>query len=323
MKAAIRRKYGPPDRLTIETIARPNPGDHEILVQVKAVTISRTDCAVQRGYPLAVRIFTGIFRPGRPIPGTDFAGIVVETGAKVTRFKTGDRVFGFDDTGLSSHAGYLTISENKAVLEMPANCSFETAAASMEGFHYALNFVNKVHFMPGQKVMLNGASGGIGSAMLQILQSRGAVITATARSEAFPALKALGATRLLDYEKEDFTRLDERFDYVFDAVGKSSFGRCRRLLVPKGVYISSELGRGWQNLFLALFTPIFGGKKVVFPVPFDIPGSLQTVKTMIEKGQFKPLIDRVFTLEKIIEAYVYVESGQKLGNVVVVMDEAG
>lgn len=316
MKAAIRKKYVAPAGLVVGAIARPVPGAHEILVRVMVTTVNRTDCAVLQGWPLAIRLFTGIFRPKMSVPGTDFAGIVVETGIAVTRFRVGDKVFGFEDTGLGSQAEYMVVSEEKAVTHLPEGSTFEEAVAGVEGFHYARNFVNKIQIRSGQKVLLNGASGGIGSSLFQILREAGADITATACSEAIPVLTSLGARKVIDYEKEDFTRLNETFDFVLDAVGKSSFGRCRRLLKPGGVYISSELGRGWQNLFLALITPVLGGKKVVFPLPFDIPASLLEIKNRMEKGTYKAVIDRRYPLERISDAYMYVKSGRKIGNVI-------
>ncbi len=320
MQAAVRFNYGPPDVLNIGEMPVPRLRDTEVLVKVRATTVNRTDCAILRASPPVMRLFTGLFWPKSPIPGTDFAGQIEAVGKNVASFKVGDRVFGFDDQGLASQAQFVAVSEKKVVLKMPENASFEQAAASAEGVHYALNFVNKVQVAPGQKVLVNGATGAIGSALLQILKYLGAEVTAVCGTKNLERIKALGADRVIDFTKEDFTQLDERFDFVFDAVGKSSFGKCKPLLNLRGVYISSELGAGMQNVFFALFTPLFGKKRVVFPVPFNIPESLAFIKKMWEEGKFEPLMDRAYPLEKIREAYEYVESGQKIGNVVITFD---
>ena len=321
MQAAIRSQYGPPGVLTVETVETPAPKDHEILVRVFAATVNRTDCALLGASPFIMRFVAGLFRPKLRITGTDFAGRVEAVGKNVTAFKPGDKVWGFDDIGLSSHAQYLTIPGNKAVLLMPENVSFEAAAASAEGAHYAINFVNKVTIKSGQKVLVNGATGAIGSALVQILKHLGAHVTAVCDTKNLELVRSIGADEVLDYTKADFTQHDATYDFIFDAVGKSTFGRCRPLLNRRGIYISSELGPWSQNLFLALFTPLMSGKKVVFPLPVDIPKSLSFIKDLTEKGRFKPLIDRVYPLENIREAYEYVAGGQKTGNVVLRMVE--
>lgn len=315
MKAAVRFKYDEP--LHIETIPTPTPGDHEILVRVKAFTVNRTDCAILNGRPLIIRLFTGLFKPKSPVPGTDFAGVVEAVGKGVSRFKPGDRVWGFDDTGLASQAEYLCIPETKAIETIPEGISFAQAAASAEGAHYAVNFINKVDIQPTHRVLVNGASGAIGSAMVQLLKARGVYVTAVSSPSSLPHVQAMGVDKLLDYTQSDFTQDPERYEFVFDAVGKSTFARCKPLLLPGGVYCSSELGPGWQNPLLALITPWLGGKKVIFPIPSRIDESLKLVRSLLEKGQFKPLIDRVYPLEQIREAYAYAASGKKQGNLVV------
>ena len=200
---------------------------------------------------------------------------------------------------------------------MPENCSYAQAAASAEAAHYAYNFINKVNLKPGQKVLVNGATGGIGSAAVQMLTQMGIQVTAVVNTKNLELVKSLGANQVIDYTKEDFTKDTEKYDFIFDAVGKSTFGKCKHLLKPNGIYISSELGPGAQNPFLALFTPMMGGKKVIFPLPSDIKGSLVYIKNLIELGKFKPVIEKEYPLEEIAEAYRYVASGQKTGNVVI------
>lgn len=317
MKAAYREHYG--DALTVREVAEPVARPNEILIKVHATTVNRTDCAVMTGKPFIMRFFTGLVKPTSPIPGTDFAGEVVAVGDKVSLFKKGQRVFGFNDQGLASQAEYVAVSETQAIAEIPQNVSYPQAAASLEAAHYAFNFLNKMKLAAGQQVLVNGATGGIGSAMVQFLRHAGVRVTATANSKNLALVQKLGAEKIINFENEDFTRIEDRFDCVFDAVGKSTFGKCRHLLKPKGVYISSELGPWLQNPLLALITPLLPGKTVKFPLPIDIKRSMKYISELLVLGAFKPVIDRTYPLEQIGEAYVYVASGVKTGNVVVEM----
>lgn len=317
MRAAIYKKYGGPEVLKIEEISAPKPKAQQVLVKVKATTVNRTDCAMLTAKPFLMRFMTGLFNPKNPILGTDFAGVIATVGEDVKNYKVGDEVFGFNDDGLSSHAAYLTVNAEKNLLKKPTNITFEQAAASIEGFHYAYNTVNKIKLQKGDKVLVNGATGAIGSAALQLAVHFGAIVTAVGNTKNMDLMKSMGATTIIDYTKEDFTKRTAQFDYVFDTVGKSSFGKCKPLLKSKGVYISSELGWGAQNIFYALVTPIFGQKKVVFPFPSKIQESLELVKTLMIEGKFKPVIDRKYPLEQIAAAYRYVLTGQKTGNVII------
>lgn len=317
MKAITRLKYGGPEVLSIKNLDIPVPGNHEVLIKVFAATVNRTDCAILSGKPFIMRLFTGLLKPKRAVPGTDFAGIIEAVGSKVIAYKPGDRVWGFNDMGLGSYAQYMTLAENAAIEIIPEAFSYEQAAASSEGAHYAYNFINKVKLVAGQKVMVNGATGAIGSALVQMLKSMDIYVAATAGTKNLELVKSLGADKVIDYTKEDFTTDDEKYDFVFDAVGKSTFAKCKPLLAPRGIYISSELGPGVQNPFLALITPLFGGKKVIFPVPKNIKGSLRFIKKLIEQGSFKPVIDRTYNMEEIGGAYKRAASGQKTGNLVV------
>lgn len=320
MKASIYTKYGPPAVLTITAIEKPAPKDSEVLVAVKAATVNRTDCAMLRAKPFIMRLLTGLFKPKNPVLGTDFAGIIEMVGKDVLSFKPGDKVFGFNDQGLSSHAQYLVLPVNKNILTIPESVTYKQAAASSEGAHYAYNMIKKAKLTPGQKVLVNGASGGIGSAAVQLLKYFGTDVTAVCGTKNIELVKSLGADRVIDYTVADFTKEDQQYDFIFDTVGKSSFGKCKPLLQRNGVYISSELGWMCENIFFAIFTPIFGKKKVIFPVPTDIKGSILLVKELMEQGKFKAVIDREYPLEKIAEAFSYVETGQKTGNVVISME---
>ncbi|MFN7120172.1 MAG: NAD(P)-dependent alcohol dehydrogenase [Saprospiraceae bacterium] len=289
------------------------------MIKVYATTVNRTDCAIVTGKPFIMRFFTGLFKPTSPTPGTDFAGMIEAVGKDVTDFKVGDRVWGFDDNGLGSQAEYMTLAADKAIITIPDHITYEQAAASAEAAHYAYNFINKVNIKAGDKVMLNGATGAIGSAALQMLKNMGVTVTATCRGQHIELVKSLGTDRVINYETEDFTKDSERYHFVFDAVGKSTFSKCKPLLHPGGVYISSELGPGAQNPLLALITPLLGGKKVIFPIPLDIKRSLHFIKKLLEEGKFTPLIEKCYPLEQIAEAYQYVMRGQKVGNVVIEM----
>ncbi len=317
MKASTRTTYGSPEVITIKEIEKPTPKANEILVRIHATTVNRTDCGALWGKPFVFRFFVGLFKPKYSITGTDFAGVIEAVGEKVRDFNVGDQVWGFDDNTLPSHAEYMAIDSKKPVIKIPNGFSFEQAAASAEAAHYAYNFLNKVKLKPGAKVLVNGGTGGIGSAAIQFLKSMDIFVTAVCHSQYDDRVRALGPDRIIHYDKEDFTRDHEKYDFVFDAVGKSSFKPCTRILKEKGIYISSELGPGSENLYLPLLTSIKGGKKVIFPFPIDISKSLAYVADLAEKGKFKPLIDRTYTLDQIKEAFEYVNSGQKIGNVII------
>ena len=319
MKAVLHEKYGPPEVLRLGELPRPTPKGAEVLVRVHAATVNRTDCAILRAKPWIMRLITGLFRPKRPIPGTDFAGVVEAVGEQTQTLKVGDAVFGFDDVGLCSHAEYMTFSEDDAVAIKPADVSFTEAAASIEGAHYARNFINKVNLQAGDEVLVNGATGAIGSAMVQLVKAHDARVTAVCGTDHVERVRSLGADAVIDFEREDFTHSTGRYRFVFDAVGKSSFWKCRRLLKPKGTYISSEPGWMAQDIFLALLTPLFGGRRVGFPFPTDRTASVLLVKQYMEEGKFRPLMDRTHPMDEVVEAFRYVERGRKVGNVVLVM----
>jgi len=320
MKAIVYKKYGPPDVLQLKEVEKPAPKDNEVMIRVYATTVNRTDCAMLRAKPFIMRFFTGLFKPNKPILGTDFAGTIEAVGKNVASLKVGEKVFGFDDGGLSSHAQYMTLSEDNALTTMPNNMTYEQATASIEGAHYAYNFINKVDIKRGQKVLVNGATGAIGSAAVQLLKYFGAKVTAVCNIKDADLVKSLGANKVFDYTKEDFTNSSEKYHFVFDTVGKSTFKKCKPLLVSGGVYMSSELGPMVQNPFLALITPIIGDKKVKFPFPTNRSRSVRFIKKLSEEGKFKAVIDRTYSLDKIPEAYRYVEKGQKIGNVVITVE---
>jgi NADPH:quinone reductase-like Zn-dependent oxidoreductase len=321
MKAAVRTRYGPPDVVRIAEVDRPTPTDHEVLVRVHATTVNRTDCGFRSGKPFIVRFFAGLLRPKATILGCEFAGVVEAVGGGVTAFAVGDRVFGFSEWRFGAHAEYLSFPEDGSLATMPANVTFEEAAPSTEGSHYALSFITKANIRSGQHVLVNGATGAIGSAAVQLLKHLGAIVTAVCGAEHVELVRGLGADRVIDYTAEDFTKDERTYDVVLDAVGKSSFGRCKRLLKPRGIYLSSDLGPLSQNPILALVTSLSGGKRVKFPIPPKYRREeVRQLEGMIESGAFKPVIDRRYRLDQIVEAYRYVETGQKIGNVVISLD---
>lgn len=317
MKAAIHRSYGPPSVLHVEDTDKLIPGEGEILIKVMASTVNRTDCARLRAKPFIMRFFTGLFRPKKIIPGTEFSGQIETVGSQVSSWKTGNRIYGFNDAGLQTHAEYLCLSETENIAIIPEGISFEQAASMTEGAHYAWNMVNKVDIQPGQQILVNGASGAIGSAAVQILTYLGATVVAVTSTKNLELVLGLGADRVIDYEQEDFTRENQQYQFIFDTVGKSSFSACKPLLLQGGVYISSELGRMAQNLWYALITSNSKGKKVIFPVPSDVKASMEVVRKMIAENHYQAVIDRSYPLAEIQEAFEYVETGQKTGNVVV------
>jgi NADPH:quinone reductase-like Zn-dependent oxidoreductase len=319
MRAIVNTKYGPPEVVKLMEVKKPVPEDNEVLIKIHAATVNRTDCGFRSAEYFISRLFSGLFKPKNQILGNEFAGVIEDVGREVTLFIPGDKVFGYNDTTFGAHADYMTISENAAIALIPGNLTFEEAAPIAEGGHYALCDIRAAKIKPEQSILINGASGAIGSAAVQLVKYFGATVTAVCNTKNIELVRSLGADVVIDYTKEDFTNTDQRFDFVFDAVGKSSFGKCRRLLKKKGIYISTELGKNSENIFLALTTPIFCGKRVLFPIPAIGKEDVVFLKELAEAGKYKPVIDRYYTLEQIVKAYRYVESGQKTGNVVILL----
>jgi NADPH:quinone reductase-like Zn-dependent oxidoreductase len=317
MKAAVHTRYGPPDVVRIVEVDKPTAKDNQVLVKVHATTVNRTDSGLRAAKPFINRFFTGLRRPRVTVLGNEFAGEVEAVGRGVTSFAVGDRVFGYNGTRFGAHAEFLVMPEAGSLATMPANVTFEEAAASTEGSHYALSLIRKAKLRSGQDVLVYGATGAIGSAAVQLLKRLGAEVTAVCDTEHVELVRGLGADRVIDYTAEDFTRDGQTYDVVLDAVGKSSFGRCRRLLKPRGIYLSSDFGPLAQNPILALVTPLLGGKRVMFPIPRDDQEMARHFKGLMESGAFRPVIDRRYRLDQIVEAYTYVETGQKIGNVVI------
>jgi NADPH:quinone reductase-like Zn-dependent oxidoreductase len=316
MKAQIYTQYGPPSVIRFAEIAKPTLGNSDVLIQVKAATVNRTDSGFRSAEYFVSRFFSGLFRPNQPVLGCEFAGIVSEIGSEVSKFKVGDRVFGFDDQGFGGHAEFKVINENKGVALIPKGLDFETAAALSEGSHYALGNIRAAKVKEGQHVLVIGGTGAIGSAAIQLIKAIGAKVTAVCPGAHMNTVRNLGADRVVNFQTEDFTQTEERYDFIFDAVGKSRFSICKPLLKENGIYISTELGPGMENIFLAIKHKFTSGKKLLFPLPTFSQEDIKFLKNQYQQGLFKPLIDRVYEFDQIVEAYTYVETGQKIGNVI-------
>ncbi len=319
MKAIIYTKYGPPDVVQLSDIEKPVPKDNEVLIKIHASTVNRTDCGFRSAEYFIVRFFAGLVYPKNKILGNEFAGQIEAVGKKVNTFNPGDKVFGYDDKKFGAHAAYKVMGAEDCITTIPANVTYEEAAPITEGAHYALCDIRAAKITKGQNILINGATGAIGSAAVQLVKNLGATVTAVCDTKNVDLVKSLGADKVIDYKKEDFTQLKESFDVVFDAVGKSSFGKCKPILKKGGIYMSTELGYMSQNPLLALITPYLGGKKVLFPIPTISKEEVVFLKDLVATGKYKPVIDRRYPLEEIVDAYKYVETGQKTGNVVITL----
>lgn len=316
MKAVVNTRYGSPDVLEIRQAPRPKPNAGEVLIRVHATTVSRTDCGLLRAKPFLVRLFMGLRRPKRTVLGVDFAGEVAAVGAGVTSFTPGDRVFGLSPDDYGAHAEYLCLSEAGSIAALPRGRRWEEMVVC-EGAWYADMYLRAFRLNGDHRILIYGASGAIGTAVVQLAKYYGAEVTAVVSTEHLSLVKSLGADRAVDYTTQDFTRIGETFDFVLDAVGKTTFFRCRRLLKPGGVFASTDLGPGCQNLLLALGSSIIRNNRVLFPLPKNSKEFVGFLKARIEAGEFRAVIDRVYPLEEIAEAYRYVEGGRKTGIVVI------
>ena len=316
MKAVVHKQYGPPEVASLTEVAQPVPKENEVLVRVYASTVNRTDSGFRSAEYFISRFWSGLLRPKYQTLGCEFSGVIEAVGNSVTKFNIGDNVFGYNDKTFGGHAEYLTMAEDDAITTLPKSLNFDESAPLTEGAHYALNNIRAAKVESGQNVLVYGATGAIGSAAVQLLKYFGANVTAVCNSKNVVLVKSLGADVVIDYQTEDFTKTSAKFHFIFDAVGKSSFGQCKPLLTDKGIYISTELGKNGENIFFALATPMFGGKRVLFPIPTITQEDVIFLRDLAEKGKYKPVIDSYYALDQIVDAYKYVESGQKTGNVV-------
>lgn len=317
MKAAVNTRYGSPNILKIQQVPKPQPKSDEVLISVHATTVSRTDCGILRAQPpLIGRMMTGLLRPKFSVLGMDFAGKIEAVGADVTLFKVGELVFGLSPDHYGAHAEYLCVPEKGSITTMPAGAHFKEVVVC-EGAWYANTYLHRFDLKPDHKILIYGASGAIGTAAVQLAKIYGAEVTAVVASRHVDLAKSLGADHVINYTVEDFTQIGETFDFVLDAVGKTTFFHCRRLLKPRGVYSATDLGPWWQNLMLATWFSITGRNTVVLPMPKNDQKFVGWLKHRIEAGEFRAVIDREFPFEDIIDAYRFVETSQKTGIVVI------
>lgn len=332
MKAIICTKYGPPEVLQIKELEKPTPRDNEILIRVHATSVNYGDLIARNFKEISPRNFNmpllfwffaklyfGLEKPRVSILGSEFAGEIESTGSAVKSFKPGDPVFGYLGQSMGAYAEYLCLPEKAVLAIKPANISYEEAAVLPYGAIMALHLLRKAKVQSGQKVLINGASGSIGSAAVQIAKHFGAYVTGVCGTPRVEFVRSLGADRVIDYMKDDFTQNGETYDLIFDILGKSSLAKCRHSLKPKGRYLlaSFKMRQIWQMLW----TSVFGQKKVMCSLAPGSKDDLISVKELVEAGKIKASIDRDFPLEHAAEAHRYVEAGQKQGPVVITMDQ--
>lgn len=322
MKAVVCGRYGSADVLKVREVARPAPGPHEVLVQVRATTVNRTDVETLRGTPFFARLATGLRRPKHPIPGSEFAGRIEVVGPDVTTLAVGDEIFGFSGATFGAHAEYLVIRDDGPLATIPHGLSHPEIASATEGPHYALSSLDAAGVRPGDQVLVYGATGAIGTAAVQLLKHRGAEVTAVCDPHGVEVVSSLGADVVIDRSTEDYTATSARFDIVLDAVGQTTYGRCRHLLKPGAAYLSTDLGPGWQNLALIPLSRLFGDHRVLLPFPRTTRQHVLLIRELLASGDFHPVIGRTYSFDDIIEAYRYVASKRKLGTVVITMTDA-
>jgi NADPH:quinone reductase-like Zn-dependent oxidoreductase len=319
MRAVVHDKYGPPEVLRLEEVERPEPKDDEVLVRIHATTVNRSDCGWRGADPFIIRWFTGILRPKRRILGSELAGEVEAVGSAVTKFHVGDEVFGL--RGFGAHAEYICLPESARLAHKPAGMTFEEAASICDGAIMALTSLRRADLQPGQRIVVYGASGSIGTAAVQLAKHHfGAHVTAVCNTKNLELARSLGADEVVDYTQEDFAKNGEIYDVIFDAVGKHSFRRCRRSLKPGGIYLCTDLGYMWHVPVLTLLTRWVGDKRVTIPTPKYHQEDVVLLKELIEAGKYRAVIDRSYPLEQIVEATRYVETGEKTGNVVLIVN---
>ena len=328
MKAIVCTEYGTPDVLQLKEVAKPTPKDNEVLIRVHATSVNFGDLMARNFKAVSPRKFNMLFpfwllskisfglrKPNITILGNELAGEIEAVGKDVKRFKKGDRVFGYPGLSFGAYAEYLCMPENGVLAIKPVNMPYEEAAVVSYGAIMALNLLRKANIQPGQKVLVNGASGGIGSAAVQIAKHFGAEVTGVCSIPRLEFVKSLGADHVIDYTKEDFTQNGETYDFIFDILGKGSFSRVKRSLKPNGILLFASFKM--KHLLQMLWTSMIGGRKVICALA---PGSVEdliSVKELIEAGKLKAVIDRCYPLEQTAEAHRYVEQGRKQGNVVI------
>ena len=315
MKAVVYTKYGPPDVLELKEVAKPIPKDNEVLIKVHASTVTPMDWRFRKADPFFIRMYLGLIRPRINILGVELAGEIESVGKDVKLFKKGDRVFGGRDSG-GAHAEYICLSEEEVAIK-PSNMTYEEAAAVPFGAITALQFLRKGNIQSGQKVLINGASGGVGTFAVQLAKYFGVEVTGVCSTTNLELVQSLGADKVIDYNQEDFTKSGQTYDIIFDAVAKNSFSRCKGSLNQKGVYLSTVLS--FPLLLQMLWTSKIGTKKAIFMMAPYHAEDLIFLKELIEAGKVKSVIDRCYPLSQIVKAYRYAEKGHAKGKVVITL----
>ncbi|WP_233377777.1 NAD(P)-dependent alcohol dehydrogenase [Maribellus sp. CM-23] len=324
MKAIVVSGYGGPEVLQIKSMPKPSPKENEVLVKVIATSATTADGMMRSGKPYFGRLMTGLRKPKHQIPGTGFAGYIVETGLNTKKFILGTRVFGETTLGMSTNAEYVAVPEDGVILPMPDNMTYAEAATYGDGHVTSLNFLKEIaQVEPNHKVLINGASGSLGTAAVQIAKFVGAEVTGVCSTRNVGLVKSLGADHVIDYNKEDFSRGHIKYDLVFDTVGKSSYAKSKNILTESGQYVSPVLKS--SLLLQMLWTSVFAKKKAKFAATgLRTEAELHSLFTRLvhifRGGHLKTVIDRQYPLEKVAEAHRYIASGHKKGNVVIIVD---
>jgi NADPH:quinone reductase-like Zn-dependent oxidoreductase len=305
--------------LELTDVPKPSPRPNEVLVRVIAATVNRTDCGFRKAEPWIVRFFSGLVRPKRRILGNEFAGEIEAVGAEVTRFGVGDRVAGLTGDDFGAHAEYVCVPATAPIVAMPARLPPEQATALWDGPWLALTCLRQGGLAAGESVLIYGASGSIGSSAVQLAKHFEAHVTAVCGTHGLELVKSLGADEVIDYTQTDFTRLGREFDLVLDAVGKSTFSACKPLLKARGRFVATDLGPWWQNALLGPWTKLIGTKRASLAIPDTkrTRADIEFLKELAEAGKLKPILDRTYPLEQIVDAHRYVDTEQKLGSVVI------
>ena len=318
MKAVKYKKYGSPDVLQFVEIPKPVPSKNEVLIKIRATSVTTADCYMRRADTLFSRLVLGLFKPKERyrILGTEFSGIIEEVGEDVTEWKNGHEIFGFRGFGTGCYAEYKCILSKGSLAHKPENMGFEEAISFVDGATTALFFLKeKAKIKSGQKVLINGASGSIGTFAVQLAKYFGAEVTGVCSTKNIELVKSLGADKVIDYTQDDFTQSDESYDIIFDTVSKSTFGKCKKVLSKKGVYI--DTGFCFSNVLQTLWTGLFCNKRLIFAMSVDKKEALNFIKGLVEKDELRTIIDKTYNWEQIKEAHEYVETGHKKGNIVI------
>lgn len=316
MKAVVYKEYGPPEVLQLAAVEKPVPKDNEVLIRIYASAVNSGDIRLRKADPFAVRLMFGLVRPGKQVLGVVFAGEIERIGKNVTLFKNGDQVYGTSVKHFGAYAEYLCLPEDGIMSIKPARLTYEEAAVIPFGGTTALHFLTKAKIQSGQKVLIYGASGAVGTAAVQLAKYFGASVTAVCSTVNLAMVKSLGADRVIDYSKEDFSKSGELFDIIFDTTGHSPFSGAVKSLQKNGYYLR-VVHMAASPIVKGLWMSLTSNKKVMGGVAKEKPEDLIFLNRLIEAGQFKPVIDRSYPLEQMVEAHRYVEKGHKKGNVAI------